>query len=319
MSQRLDALKAKVRELLPDHEVILGWRQGYDSLHAAPLFIRKPEDVDQLIFGPTCTQNLVNYLYQLRGKKVGVLVKGCDSRSVVQMLQEKLLDKDLLTVIGLPCDGVVDVIKLTPKVDVHRVQDLSFGNGSVALTIDGAPTQLKPEEVLADRCLRCQYPNPLVYDHLVGEPRDTVGPKAGQYDDLDHFEQKELCERFDFWRAHMNRCIRCYACRNACPMCVCREHCLSDSREPHWFSQEANVREKWMFQVLHVLHLAGRCTECGECERACPMNIPILLLKRKMNKEIKDVFGYEAGVDPTATPPLHTYKVDEDKIVERDL
>jgi L-lactate utilization protein LutB len=115
----------------------------------------------------------------------------------------------------------------------------------------------------------------------------------------------------------MDRCIRCYACRNACPMCVCRDHCIADTRDPHWLSQETDVQQKWMFQLIHAMHLAGRCTECGECERACPMNIPILSLRQKLNREIKELFDYEAGVDPEGVPPLLTFKVEEANINER--
>ena len=76
--------------------------------------------------------------------------------------------------------------------------------------------------------------------------------------------------------------------------------------------------ENWMFQMIHVMHLTGRCVECGECERACPMEIPLMLLRHQMNRGIKDVFDYEAGIDSQTKPPLLTFKVEEDNIPERD-
>ncbi|MEA4855186.1 4Fe-4S dicluster domain-containing protein, partial [Solidesulfovibrio sp.] len=124
-------------------------------------------------------------------------------------------------------------------------------------------------------------------------------------------------ERMAFWRYHMERCIRCYACRNACPMCVCRDHCIAQSREPHWLTQEDTATEKLFFQVVHAMHLAGRCTECGECQRACPMDIPVLALKKHLNRTIHDLFSYQAGVDPQAIPPLLQFKLEEDNIKER--
>lgn len=78
-----------------------------------------------------------------------------------------------------------------------------------------------------------------------------------------------LEDRMGFWRGHIDRCIRCYACRNACPMCVCRDNCVADSREPHWLTQEDSPTQKMFFQLIHAMHLAGRCTGCGECNRAC--------------------------------------------------
>ena len=72
-----------------------------------------------------------------------------------------------------------------------------------------------------------------------------------------------------------------------------------------------------MFQLVHVSHLAGRCTECGECERACPVDIPLMLLRRWMNKQVKDVFEHQAGTVLDQTPPLLTFKVEEERINER--
>ena len=118
----------------------------------------------------------------------------------------------------------------------------------------------------------------------------------------------------------MDRCLRCYACRNACPMCVCRDYCIADSREPHFISQEWNVREKIYFQCIHAVHLAGRCTLCGECQRACPVGIPILALRQQIVRVISQLFdNYKSGMDPEATPPLLCYKVEEENIKQREL
>ena len=128
---------------------------------------------------------------------------------------------------------------------------------------------------------------------------------------------KSDAEKLAFWQETMSRCIRCYACRNACPMCVCRDHCIATSRDPLWVSQENLPSENMMFQMIHVSHLAGRCTECGECERACPVDIPLMLLRRYMNKQVRDVFQHEAGKALDQTPPLLTFKVEEERINER--
>ena len=76
----IEKLKEAVRKILPEVDVVIGYRQGFDPLHATPFFMTKPEQVDQLIWNPLCVQNLCSYLPFLKGK-VGVIVKGCDSRS----------------------------------------------------------------------------------------------------------------------------------------------------------------------------------------------------------------------------------------------
>ena len=72
----IEKLKEAARNILPEVDVVIGYRQGFDPLHATPYFITKPEQVDQLIWNPLCVQNLCSYLPFLKGK-VGVMVKGC--------------------------------------------------------------------------------------------------------------------------------------------------------------------------------------------------------------------------------------------------
>jgi len=315
---RMAELRAAVALELPNVDFVLGYGRGFDPLHATPVAVRGEKDLARLIFDPTCVQNLATCLYGLRGKRMGLVVKGCDSRSVIQLLQEKIVERENLVIFGLPCDGVLDMAKVRVAADITRVREVRFEENQVRLLLPGGETVLSRRDVLADKCLRCRYPNPLIHDHMIGAELPAQSAED-TYADIEAFEKLSTQERFDFWKRQMSRCIRCYACRNACPLCVCKHVCLADSREPHWLSSEATLQEKWLFQVMHALHLAGRCTECGECQRSCPMGIPILLLKRKMNRELKDIFNYEAGVSLDAVPPLHTFLMEEDKIKDRGL
>jgi len=313
----LTQLKEQITAALPNLDMVIGWEQGYDPLHVTPLFMRSPEDVERLEVGPLAVHNTATYLPGLKNKKVGIVVKGCDSRAVVQLQDEGLINRDNLVVFGFPCDGVVDLTKIRRTLgDIGQVKAVDVSPTSLRISVNGKDTDVALADVLADKCMRCRFPNALVHDHFAGEPREA---HAGEddYADVQAFESQPLDARFEHWQQEMTRCIRCYACRNACPMCVCRDHCVAQSREPHWVTQDDEVREKWMFQVIHAMHLAGRCVECGECQRACPVDIPILALKRKLNKEMKELFNYDAGVDPQATPPLLSFQVEEETINER--
>ncbi|WP_028573131.1 4Fe-4S dicluster domain-containing protein [Desulfonatronum lacustre] len=313
----LTQLKEQIAAQLPKLDMVIGWERGYDALHATPLFIRAAEDVERLQIGPLAVHNTATYLTGLKNKKVGLVVKGCDSRAVIQLQQEGLINRENVVVFGFPCDGVVDLTKLRREVgDLGRVTEVDASPTELRLNLDGQERNVALADVLADKCTRCRFPNALVHDHFAGTPREAHAVDD-DYADVLAFESQPLEARFEHWQQEMSRCIRCYACRNACPMCVCRDHCVAQSRDPHWMTQDDAVREKWLFQVIHAMHLAGRCVECGECQRACPVDIPILALKRKLNKEIKEVFNHDAGVDPNAIPPLLSFQVEEENINER--
>jgi Fe-S oxidoreductase len=66
-----------------------------------------------------------------------------------------------------------------------------------------------------------------------------------------------------------------------------------------------------MFQVIRNIHVAGRCTDCGECERACPVNIPLRSLTKEMYNIVDDLFGFKAGMDKEAEPLLTAYALEE--------
>ena len=319
----LGTLKDRIKDALPGLECVIGWEQGFDPLHCAPLFIRSPEDVERLVWNPFNLQNPSTYLPSLKGKKVGVVVKGCDSRSLVELLQEKLVNREDLTIFGMPCSGVADLSKVGNILEnlgasIERVQSVAVRGGTLSVTVDGNAYPIPMVRAAADKCLHCRFPNALLSDHFVGEP---ISPARGGNlsPDLAALDAMDLRERMDFWRFHMERCIRCHACRNVCPLCVCQDHCIAQSRSPHWISQEDTVTEKVFFQVVHAVHTAGRCTECGECERVCPMGIPLLAMKRHMNRMIRELFGYSAGTDPQAVPPLLTFQADEKNIGEESL
>jgi ferredoxin len=316
-----EELKKIILEALPQVQCVIGWGPGPEPLRASPLFMRRPEDADLFLAGPQAVQNTALFLPEWKGRKVGVVVKGCDSRSVVQLLSENLIRREEVTIIGFPCAGVADMGKIAARLAPHgetgEIQSAVYSEKELTVTLAGQEHRLPLEEIRADKCGRCAYPNAVISDHFAGARLEArTDPDA--FSDLAALEARGPGERLAFWEKEMSRCIRCYACRNACPLCVCREHCVASSREPHWLTQADGVRDKLMFQVAHATHLAGRCTGCGECQRACPMGIPVLLLKRALSRAVGQLFGHAAGLDPEAKPPLLTFQVEERTIKERE-
>jgi len=146
-------------------------------------------------------------------------------------------------------------------------------------------------------------------DLVIGE-LEGLKSREGYRKRLEEFERLGREERKRFWLEQAERCIRCYACREICPFCYCEE-CIADQNKPQWIDKSPRRVNNLIWLAIRALHLAGRCVECGECERACPVEIPLMLLNTKLVEVIRENFGYEAGKDPEAKPPLADFRVDD--------
>lgn len=289
-----------------DVRCLIGWRRGSYGYRIAPAFIEEPAGTDELIFSPLCAANLVTYLTLAeklplpRGqepdpRKVALLVKGCDSRAVVQLLVEKGIDREKILVLGCPCPGMVDLDKLRQEYpETAAPAELCWHPQGFLLLEEDGEKILPREKFLAEKCRLCRYPNPVLADIMLGEP---VQPWEITVDiGVAAVEKKSPAERWAYWRDEFSRCLRCYACRNACPLCYC-EDCILDRLNPTWVNRAVNFSENTAFNLARAFHLAGRCVECGECERVCPARLPLGRLNRKLAGVVREQYGFEAGRD----------------------
>jgi formate dehydrogenase subunit beta len=145
---------------------------------------------------------------------------------------------------------------------------------------------------------------PAVYDVLIGDPADLESAEAEEgYADLAELEGKEPADRLAFWLREFDRCIRCYACRQVCPGCYCST-CMFERDDGLWVDAGIELSQKHVFHLGRALHLAGRCVGCDECERVCPMGLPLSLLNRRLAKELEALFGHQAGREEKLSPLL---------------
>jgi len=285
-------------------ELFIGYERGPMPLQATPAFIRKPEEVARLIWDATCENNLCAFLPKYRGKKVGLMVKGCDSRAIVGLMQEGQWVRENLHLVGVSCAGVIDPRQVAARLSlsVEDLADVRLDSDHVVV----GETVILRNEAIHSVCRDCRQHNPVVYDVRLGDEvsDDLPGDPFAHVREIEALSADERWARF---AAELQRCNLCYACRQACPMCYCNI-CFADRTMPRWFNQTTLPEDIQFYQIIRTFHLAGRCVGCGACTRACPQGVNLRQLLDKLRLDVRELYAYEAGVDPNAKPPLTTYR-----------
>jgi formate dehydrogenase subunit beta len=114
-------------------------------------------------------------------------------------------------------------------------------------------------------------------------------------------------EKFAYWQKELSKCIKCYACRQACPMCYCTR-CSVEVNQPQWIPVQSNTHGNMEWHILRAMHLAGRCISCGECGRSCPVGIPCHLLTMHLTDKVYNYFKVYAGTSEKMSSVLSTYE-----------
>ncbi|MEA3310677.1 MAG: Coenzyme F420 hydrogenase/dehydrogenase, beta subunit C-terminal domain [candidate division WOR-3 bacterium] len=316
MDNLTDKIREEARKVLEAKKVdlVIGYGQGEGPMRTQPVFINNVDDVEKLVWPAFGLINLANYLLRYRNTrntrntphKIGIVAKGCDSRSIVALLKENQIDRDRLFIIGVNCPGM-----LSRQVAREKAGEIISAENKGEMwsftTVEGVK-QISCFDLMPSNCAACRHHAPVISDVIVGEA--ITEPEGDGYEGIREFEQKPAAERYEYLMSEMSACIRCYACRQACPTCNCGE-CFVDVTRPKWVDKGLESTDLAIWQLIRVYHQAGRCVDCGACEEACPAGIKLLWLTRKMNLIVKERFGFEAGVDLEALPPLATYEKDD--------
>ena len=229
-------MRRTARELLESGQVQVVIGHGARG----PVFVRRPEDVERLVWNEECAGNLTAYLKRKEVRALGraaVVVRERDARALVVLEQE---------------------------------------------------SQIAPGEVT---------PIPVAWEADGGDGRDAA---------LDAFMRKSPSERMAYWSREFDRCVKCYACRQSCPLCYC-ERCIADKNRPVAIRSSATRADNFAWHITRAFHLAGRCVGCGECSRVCPAGIDLGLLNVALARAAQTQFGFRAGADPAAEPIIGCY------------
>ncbi|MBE6937355.1 MAG: 4Fe-4S ferredoxin [Ruminococcaceae bacterium] len=312
-----DALVNKALALLDNGTVdrVLGWKKGELAYDVTPAVFTDGKSIGEgFVWNDFCGANFSKYLIaetKKTGSKVLVFLKPCDTYSFNQLLTEHRFDREKVYAVGIPCEGMTDVHKLRAAVGEGICNVEADGDMLAVSTVyTDEPVNVPAAEVMLERCLVCKSKKHVAYDELLGEEGEVA--ESARFDQVAELEALTPDERFAFWQNELSRCIRCNACRDVCPACTCEKCVFNNPSSGVENKAAANSFEEKMFHIIRAFHVAGRCTDCGECSRVCPQRIPLHLLNRKFISDIDNFYGeYQAGAEVGSRAPLVNYDQDD--------
>ena len=302
-------MKERAAALLTSGEVarVVGWKKGDFCYDPSPAVFESVEELDSFVYDYFCGANLSKYLIDVSKKdgKTAVFLKPCDTYSFNQLVKEHRVKRENVYVIAVECLGKLDVEKIKAK-GISMIESVEVAGEDVKVTSAYGEATLAKEEVLLTKCETCNKTHQAKDEEIILHERPEKA--VNRFAEVEKLENMTEDERFAFWREQLSKCIRCNACRNVCPACSCIK-CVFDN-PASGIAAKANDSdfEENMFHLIRAFHVAGRCTDCGECSRVCPQNIPLHLLNRKFIKDIDNMYGeYQAGETAEGKTPLTSY------------
>ncbi len=265
-------LIAKAKEYLKigKTDIVIGYTVRTNVKQASPMFAYSSEQADEFVLDKRCEYNLSAYL-----------------------VKEKISDKHRKIGIFLNPSGIrtINVLVSEEQIDPNKIVIFGFDikNDDNIEILSG--------ETIDD------------FSELLAKFQDMPMPKCYS-DEISEMESLDSDERFEYWREQFSKCIKCYACRQACPMCYC-SRCIVDCNQPQWICTSAHTLGNFEWNIVRAFHLAGRCVECGNCQRVCPVEIPLMKINRKLAKEVADRFGYVAGLTRNQEPVLASFRQED--------
>ena len=299
----------RAKALLESGEVarVIGWKKGDFCFDPSPASFESVDELKDFVYDYFCGANLSKYLIAMSKKpgKTAVFLKPCDTYSFNQLVKEHRIKRENVHVIAVECLAKLDVEKIKAQ-GVVGITGVEVVDKEVKVSSAyGDVTLAKPDVVLV-KCATCNKTHQVKDEEIILHERPARD--VNRFDEVAKLEAMTEDERFAFWREQLSKCIRCNACRNVCPACSCVK-CVFDNPQSGIAAKANDDKfEEQLFHIIRAFHVSGRCTDCGECSRVCPQNIPLHLLNRKFIKDIDNLYGeYQAGETDEGKTPLTSY------------
>ncbi|MFC2012378.1 Coenzyme F420 hydrogenase/dehydrogenase, beta subunit C-terminal domain [Chloroflexota bacterium] len=283
-------------------------------------------------------------------KKIGVVLRPCELRAVVELVKLSQISLENLVLIGIDCFGTYSMDDYSKLVGEGK----SPTQNALGLAKKG-----NEDSLLREACQVCDYPFPMAADITIGligmdldksiliqadseegekilealelKEEDNGNKRQTAIDKIVAERKKKLEELFERIGKDINgqeklltafaRCINCHNCRDVCPICYCRE-CLFDSptfewgadKYLDWASRKEALKmptDTLLFHLTRLNHMASSCVGCGLCQEACPNDVPVFGIFRTVGSKVQDVFDYVPGRSLEDELPLSTFREDE--------
>lgn len=312
MNNITEIIRNKSKALLENKQVeaVLGFSRGTLPMARRPFLARTPQQAEHLCWDSFCLMNLAKFIPTDFEGKIAVIAKGCDWRNLFVHQQEGRIDlKDKVMVLGVICEGMLDPEKISVAAGgMERILDIACEDSMINVQLVDGELQLEKETLYRQACLECIRSHPLSADDWIMKPDNAKPPLDIYEEEAPHLlESADPESRLEQLRDMFKQCLMCFACRDACPLCYCNQ-CFVDTEKSHWLSTQSPLDSVLDFHFFRAHHIAGRCTDCGACESACPMNIPVRQLVKKLNTDIEKATGYIPGIETETEPPMGTFR-----------
>jgi ferredoxin len=317
----IDMMRGRAGELLRNGSVsrVLGWENGEFYYDQTPAVFYSESELGGLVYNGFSSAMLSKYLVgALKNTKehgkILVFLKPCDTYGLNLQLKEHRVAREKIYAVGVGCFGMLDMekIKAGGVKLIKSIDEKGFGDNLVVHAQSGEHTFAR-RDVLLEKCLSCKGGEFMVQDEVLApEGLFSVKTVEDRFAGVIELEAMSPEERFTFWRGELSKCIRCNACRNTCPVCSCNNCVFDNPRSGVQSKSNANSFEENMFHIVRAFHVAGRCSDCGECSRVCPQRIPLHLLNRKFIRDINTFYGeFQSGADIDTKSPLTDYRLND--------